>query len=137
MCATTLSGCGRRVPPWVKMVSSPALGWTELETMMGISKATIRTTDKYVIIDATVDGIFRDGFVLYDGNTREHENAALEYLVNSVKVRLCDIDFEDDRVPTEVEKFTSDFIEHRGSRDIAIDVSRPAVDLPELSKFFS
>lgn len=67
---------------------------------MRITKATIRTTDKYVLIDATVDGKFCEGFVLYDGNTRDHEDAALQYLVNSVKLSISSIDFEDDRVPT-------------------------------------
>jgi len=64
---------------------------------MQITQATIRTTDKYVVIDATVDGIQREGFVLYDGNTRDHEDAALIYLVNSVKLSISKIDFADDR----------------------------------------
>jgi len=67
---------------------------------MTITQATIRTTDSRVHIDAIVDGKLRESFVLYDGNTRDHENAALEYLVNSVKVRICNIAFSDDRVPT-------------------------------------
>lgn len=70
---------------------------------MQITEATIRTTDKYVIIDATVDGETRDGFVYYGGNTRDHEDAALIYLVNSVKLPIGKIAFEDERnneVPT-------------------------------------
>lgn len=103
------------------MVSGPALGWAKLESMMHISKATIRTTSKYVIIDATVDGETRDGFVYYDGNTREHEDAALIYLVNSVKLPIGDINFQDDReVPT-----TDNY-----------DVVE-SVPLPELDAFFA
>ena len=67
---------------------------------MQITKATIRTTEKYVLIDATVDGKLCDGFVLYDGNTRDHEDAALIYLVNSVKLSISAIDFVDDRKPS-------------------------------------
>lgn len=67
---------------------------------MNITKAKIRTTDKYVIVDATVDGEILDGFVLYDGNTREHEDAALLYLVNGVKLPIAKIEFVDERVPT-------------------------------------
>lgn len=56
---------------------------------MHITKATIRTSDKYTFIDAVVDGELRKGFVLYDGTTVEHEQAAEDYLIR------CGISFSD------------------------------------------
>ena len=50
---------------------------------MAIRSATIRITEKYTLIDAVVDGEFREGLVLFDGTTIEHQQAAQDYLVRA------------------------------------------------------
>ncbi len=67
---------------------------------MEITKATIRTTDDRTHIDATIDGALHESFIVYPGNTREHENAALVWLVNTQRVQLACIAMLDDRAPT-------------------------------------
>jgi hypothetical protein len=65
--------------------------------MMLITKAKIRRTNRYTKIDALVDGEWQKSFVFYAGNTREHEGAALQYLVSDVRVPLQNISLIDER----------------------------------------
>lgn len=63
---------------------------------MAISKAKIRKTEKHTVVDAVVDGIVHEGWVLYDGTTVEHEQAALDYLIRSgVAFSAISFDFDD------------------------------------------
>ena len=76
---------------------------------MAIRSATIRITEKYTLIDAVVDGEFREGFVLYDGTTIEHEEAAHNYLVRA------GVDLDDSR---------SDSRRTRGTRNELVSPTR-------------
>jgi hypothetical protein len=60
---------------------------------MSITRAKIREENSRLVVDAVVDGVNQNGWVIYDGTTIDHEIAALEYLT-SAGVALADIDLE-------------------------------------------
>lgn len=48
-----------------------------------IESAKIRTENARVVVDAVVDGVEREGWVVYGGQGVEFESAALQYLTGA------------------------------------------------------
>jgi len=83
-------------------VSLPAS--TNGESKMEIQSAVIRVTDLRVHVDVVVDGQEQRSFVIYDGNTEAHEEAAVQYLFQSIGLPFRKIGLVDERSEEEVEE---------------------------------
>jgi hypothetical protein len=75
------------------MVASDQNANAERRKEMSITSAKIREENSRLVVDAVVDGVEQNGWVIYEGTSIDHELAALDYLT-SAGVKLADIDLE-------------------------------------------